>query len=673
MVILAGDHIYKMDYELMLQQHVDQGADVTVGCLEVPRMEAVGFGVMHVDEKDMITAFVEKPADPPGIPGQPDMALASMGIYVFRTKFLADLLRRDAATPGSSRDFGKDLIPYIVQHGKAVAHRFGASCVRSSRGGVAYWRDVGTVDAYWEANIDLTDIIPELDLYDTAWPIWTYAEIKPPAKFVHDEDGRRGSAVSSLVAGDCIISGALDPPLAGLHRRARPLLRRPRRGGDPARRRHRPPRPAPARGRRPRRPHPRGPRGRRGRRPRRQALPPHRVRHLPHHPADDRRPEVMRPERSAAPARPGPMTEAPDAHPLRRLRGLPARQDRRPRRRRRRPAAGAGPPRHRGAHAPARLPRRDGASSARPGVLHDYPALLGVPARLIAASVDGLELIVIDSPPLYDRPGGPYGDPSGRDHPDNWRRFGALGRAAVDIAMGIVAEFLPDLVHAHDWQAGLAPAYLRFYGVPRPSVMTIHNIAFQGGFPPSRLPALELPPQAAGLDGVEFHGGVGYLKAGIANASAITTVSPTYAEEIKTPAYGMGLDGLISARAGALHGIVNGIDTDVWNPETDPLLAAPPTPPASSAVRAQNRAALAGRFGLHNDDTPLFVLVSRLTWQKGIDLLAWITAQDIVRAGHRLAVLGSGDAGLETPSARSPPSSPAASAPSSATTSRSPT
>lgn len=207
MVILAGDHIYKMDYELMLQQHVEQGADVTVGCLEVPRMEATGFGVMHVDEKDEITAFVEKPADPPGIPGQPDMALASMGIYVFRTKFLADLLRRDAETPGSSRDFGKDLIPYIVEHGKAVAHRFSSSCVRSSRESVAYWRDVGTVDAYWEANLDLTDIIPELDLYETSWPIWTYAEIKPPAKFVHDIDGRRGEAISSLVSGDCIISG----------------------------------------------------------------------------------------------------------------------------------------------------------------------------------------------------------------------------------------------------------------------------------------------------------------------------------------------------------------------------------------------------------------------------------------------------------------------------------
>jgi glucose-1-phosphate adenylyltransferase len=208
MVILAGDHVYKMDYELMLRQHVDAGAQVTVGCLEVPRMEATGFGVMHVDEQDNITAFVEKPADPPGIPGSPDLALASMGIYVFETKFLMDQLRRDAADGGSARDFGKDIVPYIVKHGKAVAHRFTQSCVRSSSESTAYWRDVGTVDAYWEANIDLTDIIPELDLYETSWPIWTYAEIKPPAKFVHDEEGRRGSAVSSLVSGDCIVSGA---------------------------------------------------------------------------------------------------------------------------------------------------------------------------------------------------------------------------------------------------------------------------------------------------------------------------------------------------------------------------------------------------------------------------------------------------------------------------------
>lgn len=208
MVILAGDHIYKMDYELMLQQHVNSGADVTVGCLEVPRMEATGFGVMHVNDKDEIIAFVEKPEDPPAMPDKPDMALASMGIYVFQTRFLMEELKRDASTPGSSRDFGKDIIPYIVSNGKAVAHRFADSCVRASMESEAYWRDVGTIDAYWQANIDLTHIVPELDLYDRSWPIWTYAEIKPPAKFVHDEENRRGSAISSLVSGDCIISGA---------------------------------------------------------------------------------------------------------------------------------------------------------------------------------------------------------------------------------------------------------------------------------------------------------------------------------------------------------------------------------------------------------------------------------------------------------------------------------
>ncbi len=208
MVILAGDHVYKMDYEYMLQQHVDSGADVTIGCLEVPRMEAVGFGVVHVDETDRIIDFVEKPADPPAIPGKPDSAFASMGIYVFRTKFLIEELRRDAADPNSSRDFGKDIIPYIVKNGKAVAHRFANSCVRSDFEREPYWRDVGTIDAYWQANIDLTAIVPELDIYDKSWPIWTYAEISPPAKFVHDDENRRGSATSSVIAGDCIISGA---------------------------------------------------------------------------------------------------------------------------------------------------------------------------------------------------------------------------------------------------------------------------------------------------------------------------------------------------------------------------------------------------------------------------------------------------------------------------------
>ena len=207
-VLLAGDHIYKMDYEQMLQQHVSAGADVTVACLEVPRAWASGFGVMHVDENDRILSFDEKPANPAPMPGKPDMSLASMGIYVFDTKFLIEQLQRDAADPNSSRDFGKDIIPHLVKNGKAMAHPFDRSCVRSNAERTSYWRDVGTVDAYYDANIDLTDVVPDLDIYDRNWPIWTYAEITAPAKFVHDVEGRRGEAISSLIAGGSIVSGA---------------------------------------------------------------------------------------------------------------------------------------------------------------------------------------------------------------------------------------------------------------------------------------------------------------------------------------------------------------------------------------------------------------------------------------------------------------------------------
>jgi glucose-1-phosphate adenylyltransferase len=208
MVILAGDHIYKMDYELMLRQHVNSGADVTVGCLVVPRKDASGFGVMAVDKDDVITSFVEKPKDPPGIPGDPENSLASMGIYVFETKFLFEQLRRDVETPGSTRDFGGDIIPYIVKHGKAVAHRFTNSCIRAAEEIEEYWRDVGTLDAYFEANLDLTDTVPRLNMYDRDWPIWTDQIVAAPAKFVHDQEGRRGMAISSLISQDCIVSGA---------------------------------------------------------------------------------------------------------------------------------------------------------------------------------------------------------------------------------------------------------------------------------------------------------------------------------------------------------------------------------------------------------------------------------------------------------------------------------
>ncbi len=207
-VILAGDHVYKMDYELMLQQHEDNNADVTVACLEVPKADASGFGVVAVDQTDRIISFLEKPKDPPPMPDNPNRSFASMGIYVFRTQFLFEQLRRDAADENSSRDFGKDIIPYLVQHGRAFAHRFSQSCVHSTAGTEPYWRDVGTLDAYWQANIDLTDVVPPLDFYDATWPIWSYAELTPPAKFVHDMGERRGEAVASVVSGGCIVSGA---------------------------------------------------------------------------------------------------------------------------------------------------------------------------------------------------------------------------------------------------------------------------------------------------------------------------------------------------------------------------------------------------------------------------------------------------------------------------------
>ncbi len=207
-VVLAGDHIYKMDYSIMLADHVRQGRGVTVGCLEVPREEAKAFGVMAIDEQRFITSFVEKPADPPAMPGRSDVSLASMGIYVFTASYLYRLLEEDVANPASSHDFGKDIIPKAVAEGQAQAHPFSMSCIPNPPHTEPYWRDVGTVDAFWAANLDLASTDPALNMYDKNWPIWTYQEQLPPAKFVHDEQDRRGSAINSLVSGGCIVSGA---------------------------------------------------------------------------------------------------------------------------------------------------------------------------------------------------------------------------------------------------------------------------------------------------------------------------------------------------------------------------------------------------------------------------------------------------------------------------------
>jgi len=210
-VVLAGDHIYKMDYSIMVKDHAERGMGCTVGCIEVPRMEAVAYGVMAVDDDRRITAFLEKPADPPAMPGHPDQALASMGIYVFDSKYLYQLLEEDALDPNSSHVFGKDIIPRAVAEGRALAHPFSMSCVtRGARGpdAATYWRDVGTIDAFWAANLDLASISPELDIYDTDWPIWTYQRQLPPAKFVVDRNGNNGTTVNTIVSGGCIVSGS---------------------------------------------------------------------------------------------------------------------------------------------------------------------------------------------------------------------------------------------------------------------------------------------------------------------------------------------------------------------------------------------------------------------------------------------------------------------------------
>lgn len=280
--------------------------------------------------------------------------------------------------------------------------------------------------------------------------------------------------------------------------------------------------------------------------------------------------------------------------------------------------------------------------------LASFDSLLGEPARIVSAKLDdGRKLLVLDAPAYFNRDGGPYGDPSGADWPDNWRRFAALGNAAAQLC-GVGANIKTrkfDLLHAHDWQAAMAPVYLRYGGQPVPSVLTIHNIAFQGYFGADIFARLGLPDAAWSLDGVEFHGGVGMLKGGMASADAITTVSPSYAREIHTARFGMGLEGVVRARTHLVEGILNGIDTADWNPATDPHLPSPFS--AQNIVsRKANKRTVEKTFGLEKDDGPLFVVISRLTWQKGIDVLLEVI-DHLVGLGGRLALLGSGDPALE--------------------------
>ena len=276
-----------------------------------------------------------------------------------------------------------------------------------------------------------------------------------------------------------------------------------------------------------------------------------------------------------------------------------------------------------------------------------YKALFGGPARLLAASINGLDLLLLESPSLFgNRDGGPYGDPTGQDWADNWRRFAALSAVAADVAAGAVKGWQADLVHAHDWQGAMTAPYVRYGRAPAtPVVLTVHNLAFQGRFDARIFPDLGLPPSAFSVAGIEYYGGVGFLKAGLQYADAITTVSPTYADEIRTPAFGMGLDGLLRGRGPAVQGIVNGIDTAEWDPATDPHLAARYSV-RSLGTRAANRRMVEKRFALKRGKGPIFAIISRLTWQKGIDLVV-DAIEHLVGNGGRLVVLGSGDSAFE--------------------------
>jgi starch synthase len=276
-----------------------------------------------------------------------------------------------------------------------------------------------------------------------------------------------------------------------------------------------------------------------------------------------------------------------------------------------------------------------------------FPNLYGGPARVLSGSAAGLDLFILDAPHLFARPGNPYVAPDGADWPDNAIRFAALGRTAAEIGQGAIPAFVPDVVQAHDWQAGLTHAFLHYSERPRPgTIMTVHNLAYQGKFARELLSEIGLPPESLTIDGVEYYGGIGFLKAGLQFADRITTVSSTYAVEIQEPDAGMGLDGLLRARSNVLSGILNGIDISVWNPGTDPRIASPFTV-NTLADRAANKTALQRRFDLPlAPDAFLLGVISRLSWQKGLDLLLE-TLPLVLGSGMQLVLLGNGDRDLE--------------------------
>ena len=650
-VVLAGDHVYKMDYSIMLTRPRRSTArGCTVGCIEVPRMEAVAFGVMAVDDERRITAFVEKPADPPAMPGQPDIALASMGIYVFDAEYLYRLLEEDMRRPRLEPRLRQGHHPARGAP-RAARWRIRSACRASRKPDTArrrYWRDVGTIDAFWAANLDLASINPELDIYDTDWPIWTYQRQLPPAKFVPDRDGKHGMTVNTIVSGGCIVVGlararirccspacACIPSAASSRRCCCPTSRSAAAAGcskvviDRALRDC-----------------PRAWWSARTRRSTRARF----------ERTDSGVVLITREmlERLGARTCKRPMRilqVSAELFPLLKTGGLADVAGALPR--------GAGGRRRRTCGCCCRAFRRSATACADAAPVAELQRALGRARARCAAGASRpparptCRPTVIDAPALYDRAGQSVRRRAAaalRRQPPPLRAA-RLGRGAAGAGArpGLAARSGACARLACRAGAGLPGVRAAAARPPRVgSVFTVHNLAYQGAVRALALRRARPAGRAFGIDGLEFHGQLSFMKAGLYFADRITTVSPTYAREIQTPEQGCGLDGLLRSRARRAE----------RHPQRRRRRRSGTRPPTRYLPHALRRAAHRRQGALQGGaaaassglapapDAPLFVLVSRLTEQKGLHLvLAGLDA--LLAQGGQLALLGSGDAALE--------------------------
>ncbi|KAK3582366.1 hypothetical protein CHS0354_023910 [Potamilus streckersoni] len=611
-LVLAGDHIYKMDYSKMLQQHIETEAMCTVGCVEVPISEASEFGIMQIDMNYKIVNFTEKPKNPHTMPNNPNLALASMGIYIFNADYLLKHLTHDLTNEASSHDFGKDIIPNTVKQGIAFAHPFSKSCVRSSPDDEFYWRDVGNLDAFWQANIDLTFPLPAFDMYSKKWPLITYQPMLPCAKFIFNNESRRGVALDSIISCGCIISGGqinrsiLFPsvkvnsysevnesvifPDCNIGRNTKITKTIIEKGCD---------------------------------------IPPNMV--IGSNPEED--------------AKRFYRTES-EIYPILKVGGL--------------------------ADVTAGLLSQFVDKKLNFKLLTiGHPAIVSAlnnptlycrlqvplisqinPSFNEVAIIEGtltkknIPTLVIISDTLYNRNGNPYIQTNGEEWHDNLTRFATLGFTAAKL---FNTRWKPDIVHCNDWHAGLAAAYSKFFyesiGKTRPKhIFTIHNIAYPGCFPEFDFNKLSLPYDFFNVNGLEFYGKISFLKAGIFYSDYITTVSPTYAKELSSlPQFGMGFEGLLHLKGNRFSGILNGIDDIEWTPETDPFI-----PFHFSKKSLTNKRKLKFHFlsksqAFFNSKTMLIGFVGRLVKQKGIASII-----EVIKYFHKheinalIAIVGSG-------------------------------